>query len=90
MTTNEELIEQKILDIPEERTLVYPERYGMFELYMIAVRRARRIKQLPHAEFTLAREASRMTAYRFLEEIKKVCPEYYKHFIEMAADEMPD
>jgi len=31
-----------------------------------------------------------MTAHRFLEEIKKICPEHWEHFREMAADEMPD
>lgn len=99
MSTNEELLEERIQNVPYEKTLVYPSeyegKYKLFELYYIAIRRSRSIVSSnnlkpPYDEFMLAREASKMTAYRFLSEIKKLMPNMYEHFWEMAAHEILD
>lgn len=85
-------IEQKIEELSEEDRLVYRTDYIPFELYLIAIERGRRISPSigGHVEFSVAREASRMTAYVFLEEIKKIIPEYYEHFREIATNVSPD
>ena len=65
-------------------------KYKPYDLYYIAVKRARRFPLTENKEINVAREAARMTAYRFLSEIKKICPEHYEHFHSIASNEMPD
>ncbi len=65
-------------------------KYEPYNLYYIAVKRARRFPLTENKEINVAREAARMIAYRFLFEIKKICPEHYKHFHSIASNEMPD
>lgn len=65
-------------------------KYESYDLYYIAVKRARRFPLTENKEINAARESARMTAYRFLSEIKKICPERYKHFHSIASNEMPD
>jgi len=65
-------------------------KYEPYDLYYIAVKRARQFPLTDSKEINVAREAARMTAYRFLSEIKKICPDHYKHFHSIASNEMPD
>jgi len=86
-TTQEELIDEIT---EEESNFQKSGKYEPYDLYYIAVKRARRINLTESPEVNAAREAARMTAYRFLSEIKKICPEHYKHFQQIASNEMPD
>lgn len=85
-------IEEEIEELSENDTSMYKTDYVPFELYLIAIQRGRRIAPQigGHVQFAVAREASRMTAYVFLEEIKKLMPQYYEHFREIAANVSPD
>lgn len=90
-------IEEQIQNLTEDQYYVqrsgtsekYP-KYKLYELYFVAVKRGRTKSGTGHESWDVAREASRMTAYRFLSEIKVICPEYYEHFVELANNEMPD
>lgn len=81
-------------DIESSRKWKRPEglKYKPYELYTKAVYIARYEggDLTGHKEWDSARTAARLTAGRFLAEIKKICPEHFKHFLHIASSEMPD
>lgn len=85
----EEIDKISIKDIEELHISQYDRHYEPFELYIIAVRKAILEPDSGHEGFDIAQAAARLTAYRFLSEIKKLMPDMYEHFREMASNEMP-
>ncbi len=67
----------------------YTKKYRPFELYILAVRKARLYPDSGHEGFDIAQESARLTAHRFLSEIKELIPNMYEHFRELASNEMP-
>ncbi len=94
MTEQENKIEQEInnVSIKEIENLFdeqYTKHYKPFELYILAVRKARLEPDSGHEGFDTAQAAARLTAHRFLSEIKELIPDMYEHFREMSSNEMP-